>query len=83
MQGTRAIDLVTIDSAGSFNDFARRYQIFVSTDGSTWTGPVASGAGYLDLIVAAFAPQNARYIKIVQTGSSSAWWSVAEVYVSS
>jgi len=28
-----------------------------------------------------FPPQSARYLKIVQTGSASNWWSLAELNV--
>jgi hypothetical protein len=83
MHATHTIGEISIDAAGSFADYARGYQFFLSTDGSTWTGPVASGAGYLSQIRATFARQDARYIKIVQTGTGTNWWSIAELTVSS
>jgi F5/8 type C domain/Domain of unknown function (DUF1996) len=83
MHAVHAINQVFLDSARSFADYARGYQVFLSTDGSTWTGAVASGTGYLPQITATLARQEARYIKVVQTGSDSHWWSIAELTASS
>ncbi|MEN0128906.1 MAG: glycoside hydrolase family 3 C-terminal domain-containing protein [Brevundimonas sp.] len=76
---TRTFTGVTMDSAGSANDYARGYQVFVSADGATWGQPVATGAGTSAKVVATFPSTSARWVKIVQTGSASSWWSIAEL----
>ena len=79
MGATRTIGQITMDSAGSTGDYARGYTVSVSTDGSTWSAPVATGTGTSALITATFGAQkSARYIRVTQTGSSSSWWSIAE-----
>ncbi|WP_313637345.1 hypothetical protein [Paenibacillus sp.] len=40
---------------------------------------MANGIGSGPVITATFAAQNARYIKVVQTGTATSWWSVREV----
>jgi len=67
-----------MDSAGSTNDYAHGYQVNLSTDGVNWGSPVATGAGTAALVTVTFPAQNARYIRVTQTGSSSSWWSIAE-----
>jgi beta-glucosidase len=68
-----------MDSAGSANDYARGYQILTSDDGTTWSAPVATGTGTAALITVAFPARTARYVRVVQTGTASNWWSVAEL----
>ncbi|WP_229688602.1 DUF1996 domain-containing protein [Micromonospora yangpuensis] len=75
MRSARSVSGISLLSNGS--DYARRYQVYLSNDGSNWGSPVASGPG-AETIAADFAPRNARYIRVVQTGSASNWWSVAE-----
>ena len=82
MQAVHTIDLVTIDSGGAGGDYARGYQVLLSTDGGTWSQPVATGAGFQSMINASFARQSARYIKVVQTSGSTSWWSIAELTAS-
>ena len=81
MHATNAIDQIFIDAANA--DYARGYQVFLSSDSSTWTGPVASGVGFLPQILATFTKQDARYIRVVQTGSDSHWWSITELTAAS
>jgi beta-glucosidase len=78
MGAAHSIDQITMDSAGSTNDYAHGYQINLSTDGTSWGSPVATGTGSGALITATFPAANARYIRVTQTGSSSFWWSIAE-----
>jgi len=55
------------------------FQVNVSSDGTNWT-LVASGSGKNHITLP--SPQTARYIKIVQTGSSSTLsWHIAEFYI--
>jgi len=78
---SQKFDQVTMDSAGSTADYARGYQVFVSTNGTTWGSAVATGTGAAAVVTATFANQTAQYIKIVQTGTSTSWWSIAELNV--
>ena len=74
----RPLARITMDSGGSTNDYARGYQVFLSPDGVSWGSPVASGNGTSALVTADFPAQNARYVKVVQTGTATSWWSVTE-----
>jgi hypothetical protein len=77
MGGAQGFNQVKMDSGGNVNDYARGYTINVSNDGTTFT-QVASGTGTSALITATFTAQNARYIKVVQTGAATSWWSIVE-----
>jgi hypothetical protein len=77
----RLISQVTIDPGPSTQDFTRQYQVFVSDDAVTWTGPVASGTGAAGVLSIPFPTQNARFVGVVQTGSGPNWWSIAEFNV--
>jgi beta-glucosidase len=81
MAATQTFNEITMDSAGSTNDYARGYEVFVSNDGVNFGSAVASGSGTGALITVQFPAQSARYIKVVQTGSASNWWSIAEFNV--
>ena len=81
MQSAQTFNQITINSAGSTNDYARGYDVYVSSDGTTWGDPVATGTGTEALITVTFATQTSRYIRIVQTGTASYWWSIAEINV--
>jgi hypothetical protein len=74
MHAVHAINQVSIDSARSVADYARGYQVFLSTDGSTWTGALASGTGYLPQITVTFAQQEVPLHQVVRTGSDGHWW---------
>jgi hypothetical protein len=47
--------------------FPRGYRVQVSTDGATWSAPVAEGKGAPGVTVAAFAPIAAKFVRITQT----------------
>jgi hypothetical protein len=72
---------IVMDSGKSSGDFAHQYQVFVSNDGASWSGPVASGIGSSQILTVDFPTQNAQYIRIYQTGSASNWWSIHELNV--
>ncbi len=78
MTAPESFNEISLDSAGSATDYARGYQVFVSHDGVNFGSAIASGTGSSALVTVQFPPQSARYIKVVQTGSSSSWWSIAE-----
>jgi beta-glucosidase len=74
----RRFSRIVMDSADSANDYARGYRIAVSANGTTWT-TVGSGTGSGAVVTADFPAQNARYLRITQTGSATWWWSIAEL----
>ncbi len=80
MLQNQTFNRVVMDSGSNTSDYARGYQVEVSTDNSTWT-TVASGTASSSPILVTFAPQYARYLKIVQTGTASSWWSISELNV--
>ena len=49
--------------------FPRRYQVQVSTDGTTWSAPVAEGEGRPGTTVITFPPVNAKFVRITQTAA--------------
>lgn len=49
--------------------FPRAYRVQVSTDGSTWSPPVAEGEGGGRTTAIAFAPVRARLVRITQTAT--------------
>jgi hypothetical protein len=81
MQAVKSISRIVMDSTGSDLDYARGYEIYVSNDGTDWGSSVVSGSGSGPVVTATFAVQNARYFKVVQTGTATSWWSVREVNV--
>ncbi|TJY38273.1 hypothetical protein E5161_20355 [Cohnella pontilimi] len=81
MKSSKTFNKLVLDCTGSNNDYARGYQVFVSNDGTNWGSAVASGTGTGPVITVNFAAQNARYIKVVQTGSATYWWSIRELNV--
>ncbi len=47
----------------------RRYRVEVSTDGKTWSAPVAEGEGMPGVTTITFSPIAGRFIRITQTAS--------------
>lgn len=81
MKSPRVFNKIVMDSTGSNDDYARGYEVYVSSDGTSWGNSVASGTGNGPVITASFPEQTARYIKVVQTGTASNWWSIRELNV--
>jgi hypothetical protein len=80
----QTFDRITFDAGSSVNDYARAFQVLVSDNGTDWSSQtaIASGTGTGSLInVQLASPVTYRYIRIVQTGSASSWWSIAELNV--
>jgi beta-glucosidase-like glycosyl hydrolase/aryl-phospho-beta-D-glucosidase BglC (GH1 family) len=79
MGSAKTFDRISIQTTDNDKgDFPVGYQVQVSNDGTTWT-TVRSGAGFGFKMVILLPTQTARYIKLVQTGSSTTnWWSIAE-----
>ncbi len=61
--------------------FPRAYQIQTSMDGATWSKPVATGTGIGVVTDANFAPVQAKFIRVTQTGSAAnaPMWSVQKL----
>lgn len=61
-----------------FGSYPLGYRVQLSSDGVTWSAPVAEGTGAPDTIVASFPPVDARFVRVTQTGEAdeAAPWSV-------
>jgi glucosylceramidase len=81
MTSAKTFNKIVLDSGTSTGDYPRGYQVFVSNDGTNWGSAVATGSGTGQVVTVTFATQSARYIKVVQTGSSGSWWSMHEFNV--
>jgi hypothetical protein len=52
--------------------------VLTSVDGVRWSTPVAAGQGSGAVTDVRFLPQPARYLAVLQDGTSGSWWSIAE-----
>jgi len=81
MGAKKVFDQVSFETGTSSKwDYPRDYQVQVSNDGLNWL-TVASGKGFGWKQAIVFDPQYAQYLRIVQTGNASEWWSIAELHV--
>ncbi len=66
-----------------FGSFPISYRIQVSTDGTTWSKPVAEGTGSPDTTIATFQPVTATFVRVTQTGRAEGApaWSVLNLRV--
>ena len=82
MQSVKTFNQIRLDATGYDNDYPRGYAVYVSNDGSNWGSAVATGSGSGPITDITFSSRTARYIKVVQTGSSSTnWWGIFEFNV--
>jgi hypothetical protein len=73
---------VILDTKGSGGDYPRGYEVYVSSDGKDWIGPVAKGQANAPVTSITVLPRTGRYLKIAQTGQSdSNFWSIHELKV--
>ena len=72
---------IEMDSSVSAGDYAHGYQVYVSNDGTNWGASISVGNGSSQTVSVVFANQTARYIRVVQTGSSGQWWTLHEFSV--
>ena len=73
---------VRLDAAKSGNDFPRGYKVELSSDGATWSKPVAEGKGGGVITDIPFAPAKTKFIRITQTGAARGnFWSIHELTV--
>jgi O-glycosyl hydrolase len=87
----RSVNALELDNARSPGDQPRGYSVSTSTNGATWSSPVAVGSGAAAPATAAangaspttkiaFPTTNARYVRITQTGAAAGnYWSIAEL----
>lgn len=71
---------VSLETAGSPNDFPQSYEVRTSLDGKKWSEPIASGKGARDQPVVRWQPVQAKFVKITQTGKKQGlYWSIHEL----
>ncbi|HWG25015.1 discoidin domain-containing protein [Actinospica sp.] len=81
MGSVQTFNQVNLDSGTGSGDYARGYDVEVSNDGTKFT-PVYFGTGTASPETATFSTQQARYIRILLTASSTtSWWSLTNVTV--
>jgi F5/8 type C domain/IPT/TIG domain len=78
MGQTQTFNKVVLDSGSSSGDYARSADVYVSSNGTSWTKVSSVVADGQQIQLASFPTQTARYIKVINTGSSGNWWSIAE-----
>lgn len=77
-----SFDRLILDSAVKLKDYPRGYELYVSQDGLEFGDAIAIGSGVGPITEINFPMQNARYIKIVQTGqTSTGYWSIYDLNV--
>lgn len=54
--------------------FPRGYRIQVSTDGTTWSAPIAEGQGAPGTMAITFAPVTAKFVRFTSTAADPAPW---------
>ena len=57
-------------------NYPRGYRLQVSTDGTTWSSPVAEGQGAPGTMAITFAPVTARFVRLTTTTQDDAPWGV-------
>jgi hypothetical protein len=51
-------------------DYPGSYEVFISSDGTTFRGPVTAGDGTVASTVIHFSPRTMRAVRIDQTGTA-------------
>lgn len=75
---------IVLDNTWAIHDSPAGYAVYVTDDPANWGEPVAEGQGSkTGITTIQFERQNARHIKIVQTGEKKQFWSIFEVDVCS
>jgi glucosylceramidase len=69
---------IAIDSGANLGDYARGWQLSVSSDATTWRA-LASGPGTGQLTTVDVPATRARYLRVTSTASSGNWWSLADL----
>src|SRR5204862_279406 len=63
------------------SDYPRGYAVYASNDPSNFGSAIMTGSGSASLVAIGLPATTARYIRIVQTGAASSWWSISELNV--
>jgi glucosylceramidase len=74
----QAFRRVVVDTGASTGDYPRAWRLEASNDGSRWR-TLAQGTGSGQLTTIDVPRTRARYLRLVLTGSSGSWWSVADL----
>lgn len=69
---------LSIDNSNNAGQYPRTINVETSTNGTTWVS-VATQPGTDGVTTAKFSPQVARYVRVTQTASAAALWSVGEI----
>lgn len=73
---------LAMDSQANPQDYPRKFNVEVSTDGRIWQPALMSQDGKTPLIELAFpTPKRGRFIKITQTGSAGSHWGFHELVI--
>ncbi|HET6280610.1 MAG TPA: discoidin domain-containing protein [Polyangia bacterium] len=70
---------LVFDTGVNLGDYPRGYSVTVSSDGTTWSSPVASGAGTGQLTAVTLSGAPVRFVRMTLNAASGSWWSVADV----
>lgn len=81
MGAKRTFTRVLLDTRSTNADFPRGYELYVSNDGINWGNPIVSGKNEQSVLRLSFPTQNARYIKVVQTGKNYHFWHIGTFQV--
>jgi alpha-L-rhamnosidase len=82
MKQPQSFDKIVLDNTWALWDSPNQYAVTVSNDGTTWSEPIATGAGKLGITTITFRLQTARYLRITQTGTNPGYrWSIYELDV--
>ena len=82
MQKPQRFQRIVLDNTWALWDSPAGYSVSVSNDGTQWSQPIATGVGKLGITDITFPEQQARYLRITQTGTSSTYhWSIYELDV--
>ncbi len=82
MGESKPFDQISFETTAAYSgDYPIGYELQVSNDGNSWV-TLKSGPGFGNKMVLQFSQQNARYIKLIQTGSSTEkWWRIGDFNV--
>jgi hypothetical protein len=81
MGSSQTFNKILLDSSGSSSDYVRKADVYVSSNGTSWTKVSSVTVDGQAVQLATFPTQTARYIKFTSTGSTGNWWSVHEFKV--
>ncbi|MGG4146278.1 discoidin domain-containing protein [Paenibacillus algorifonticola] len=81
MGSMQTFNKIMLDSGSSIGDYSRSSDVYVSSDGTDWSKVSSIVSDGQQVQLAAFATQTARYIKVINTGTTGTWWSITEFNV--